>query len=73
MLKALIGYFQNIKKKKQPEMKVTLVETEKNLQGTNSGWDEVENQISDLEQWKGKQHSIRTARSKKNPKKLRTV
>ena len=30
-------------------MKVTLSETKKNLQGTNSGGDEAKNQINDLE------------------------
>ena len=35
-------------------MKVTLSEIKKNLQGTNSGWDEAENQINDLEHKKEK-------------------
>ena len=48
MLKELIGYFNSIKKT-QAEMKVTLSEINKNLQGTNSGVDEAENQINDLE------------------------
>ena len=48
MLKELIGYFNSIKKS-QAEMKVTLSEIKKNLQGTNSGKDEAENQINDLE------------------------
>ena len=36
-------------KKIQSEMKDTLIEIEKNLQGINSRVDEVENQINDLE------------------------
>ena len=48
MLKELIGYFNNIKKT-QEEMKVTLSEIKKNLQGINSGVDKAENQINDLE------------------------
>ena len=34
--------------KEDPEMKVTLSETKKNLQGINSGVNEAENQINDL-------------------------
>ena len=48
MLEELSGYFNNIKKT-QAEMKVTLSEIKKNLQGTNSGMDEAKNQINDLE------------------------
>ena len=48
MLKELIGYFNSIEKT-QAEMKVTLSEIKKNLQGINSGVDEVENKINDLE------------------------
>ena len=48
MIKELIGYFNSIKKT-QAEMKVTLSEIKKNLQGTNSGVDEAVNQINDLE------------------------
>ena len=47
MLKELTGYFNSIKKNNS-EMKVTLSEIKKNLQGTNSGGDEAENQINDL-------------------------
>ena len=46
MLKELIGYFNSIKKT-QAEMKVTLSEIKKNLQGTNM--EERKNQINDLE------------------------
>ena len=42
MLKELIGYFNSIKKT-QAETKVILNEINKNLHGTNSGKDEVEN------------------------------
>ena len=48
MLKELIGHFNSIRKT-QAEMKVTLSEIKKNLQGINSGVDESENQINDLE------------------------
>ena len=46
MLRELIGYFNSIKKTKA-EMKFTLSEIKKNLQGTNNE-DEVEDQINDL-------------------------
>ena len=48
ILKELTGYFNSIKKT-QAEMKGTLSEINKNIQGTNSGVDEAENQINDLE------------------------
>ena len=48
MLKELIGYFNSINKTKA-EKTVTLSETKKNLQGTNSKGDEAKNQIKDLE------------------------
>ena len=47
MLKELSQYFNSIKMI-QSEMKETLVEMN-NLQGINSGVDEAENQINDLE------------------------
>ena len=47
MLKELIEYFNSIKKT-QAEMKFTLSEIKKNLQGTNRV-DEAKNQINDLE------------------------
>ena len=46
MLKELIRYST---KKTQAETKVTLSEIKKNVQGINSGVDEAENQINDLE------------------------
>ena len=48
MLKDFIGYF-NSAKKTQAEIKVTLSEIRKNLQGINSEVDEAENQINDVE------------------------
>ena len=50
MLKELIEYSKN----KREEMKVTLSEIKKNLQGTNRGEDEAEKQINDLEHKEGK-------------------
>ena len=68
MLKELIGHFNSIKKT-QAEMKITLSEIRKNLQGTNNEVDEAENQINDLEHKEEKKNSIRTARRKKESKK----
>ena len=48
MLKELIEYFNSIKNT-QPEMKITLSELKKNLLGTETGVDEAEYQINDLE------------------------
>ena len=48
MLKELIGYFKSIKKIHE-EIKFTLSEIMKNLQGINSRVDEAGNQIDDLE------------------------
>ena len=48
MLKELSEDFNNIKKI-QSEMKDTLIEIKNKLQGNNSGVDEAENQINDLE------------------------
>ena len=63
MLQELTGYFNSIKKT-QAEMKVTLSETKKNLQGTNSGGDEAKNQINDLEHKEEKKFN-QNRRSKK--------
>ena len=41
-------------KKTHAEMKVTLIEIQKTLQGTNSGGDELQNQVNDLEHKEGK-------------------
>ena len=48
MLKEIIGYCNPIKMS-QAEMKVALNEIKKNPQGTNSGGDEAEIQINNLE------------------------
>ena len=61
MLKELTGYFNSIKKN-QAEIKFTLSEIKKNLQGFNSGVDEAENQISNLEH--KEENAIRTARKR---------
>ena len=48
MLKKIIGYCNSIKKT-QAEMKVALSEIKKTPQGNNSGGDEAEIQINNLE------------------------
>ena len=48
MFKELIVYSNNIKKTKE-EVKTTLSEIKKNLQGTNCGEDEARTQINNLE------------------------
>ena len=53
MLQETTEYFSSIKKT-QAEMMVALSEIKKNLQGTSSGEDEVENQTNDLEHKEGK-------------------
>ena len=68
MLQELTGYFNSIKKT-QAEMKVTLSEIKKNLQGTNSGWDEAENQINDLEHRKQKTTNQNNKKKKELKKK----
>ena len=50
MLKELIEHGKNIRE----EMKVTLSEIKKNLQGTKSGEEESENQAHNLEHKEGK-------------------
>ena len=47
------------------EIKLALSEIKKYLQGTNSGGDEAENQINDLEHKEEKRHSIGTVRTKR--------
>ena len=54
-------------RKTQAEM-VTLRGIKKNLQGTNSGVDEADNEINDLEHKEEEKHSIRTTRRKKESK-----
>ena len=70
MIKELIGYFNSIKKT-QAEMKVTLSEIKKNLQGTNSGVNEIESQINDLEHNKGKENIQLEEQEEKNIQKTR--
>ena len=65
MLKELIECGNNIKE----EMKVTLSEIKKNLQGTNSGGDESENQINDLEHKDDKKPFNYNSKKKKESKK----
>ena len=64
MLKELSEDLNRIKKV-QSETKDTLIEIKNNLQGTNSGRDEAENQINDLEHKEENKHSIRKTRRKK--------
>ena len=54
-------------KNTQSEMKDTLIEIKKNLQGTNSGVHEAKNQINDLEH-KKKTFNQKIKKLKKNPK-----
>ena len=75
MLQELIGYFNGIKKT-QVEIKAVLSEIKKNLQVTNSGGDEAENKINDLEHKEEK--SIQSEQqeekgTKKNPPKTKQV
>ena len=48
MLKELIGYFKSIKKIHE-EIKFTLSEIMKNLQGINSGGNKAKNQINEID------------------------
>ena len=68
MLQELIGYF-NIINKTQAESKVTLSGIKKNLQGTNSGGDEGENQINYLD--RKKKAFKQNSKKKKEFKKMR--
>ena len=52
-------------KKIQSEMKDTLIEIKNNLQENNTGVDEAENQINDLEHKEAKNQPIRTRRESK--------
>ena len=72
MLKELIGYFNSIKKT-QAEIKFTLSEIKKNLQGINSGVDEAKNQINDLEHKEAKQTNKQKNPYKRLQKKMRIV
>ena len=78
MLQELTGYFNGIKKT-QAEMKPALSEIKENLQRTNSGVNEAENQINDLEQKEGKsiqseqQEEKRIPKTKQNEERLRNL
>ena len=65
MLKELIKYSKNMRE----EIKFTLSEIKRNLQETNSGEDEVENQINDLKHKEGKSIQSEQQEEKKNSKK----
>ena len=67
MLQEHIGYLNSIKKT-QAEIKVTLSEIKKNLQGTNSGEDEAENHINGLEHKEGKSIQSEQQEEKRIPK-----
>ena len=54
-------------------MKVTLNEIKKNLQGTNNGEDEAENQINDLEHRKEKAFSQNSRKKKEFKKRRRSL
>ena len=72
MLKELIEYFNSIKNT-QPEMKITLSELKKNLLGTETGVDEAEYQINDLEHRKQKTINQNKKKKKESKKKMRIV
>ena len=75
MLKELIGFFNSIKKT-HAEMKVTLSEIKKNLQGINSGGDEAANQINNVEHKEEKiiqSEQQEEKRVKKHEDRLRTL
>ena len=65
MLKELIKYSKNMRE----EIKFTLSEIKRYLQETNSGEDEVENQINDLKHKEGKSIQSEQQEEKKNSKK----
>ena len=67
MLKELTEYSKDIKE----EMNVTLRAIKKNLQGTNSGGDEFEKQINDLEHTEEKNIQSEHQRKKRTRKKMR--
>ena len=68
MLKELSENLNSIKRI-QSETKFTLIEIKNNLQGNNSGVDETDNQINDLEHKEAKKQPIRKTRRKKNLRK----
>ena len=72
MLKELSGYFNSIKMI-QSEMKETLIEIKKKLQGINSRINEAENQINDLEHKEAKNKQPEQQEGKRIFKKMRIV
>ena len=72
MLKELGEELSSIKKT-QSEMKDILIEIQNNLQGNNSGVDETENQINDLEHKGVKNNQSEHQEEKKESKKTRIV
>ena len=69
MLKELTECCKNIRE----EIKVTLSEIKKNLQGTNSGRNEVKNEINDLEHKEEKKAFNQNNKRKKEFKKTRIM
>ena len=59
-----MSLFNSIKKT-QAEMKIVLSEIKKNLQGNNSGSDEAENQINNLEHKEEKKTFNQNSKKKK--------
>ena len=68
MLKELTEYGKKVRE----EMKVTLSEIKKNLQGTNSGKNEAKNQINNMEQKEGKRIQSEQQEEKRIKKKNKT-
>ena len=63
MCKELTGYFKNIKHT-QAEIKISLSEINKNLQGIKSRVEEAKNQINDLEHKEAKKTSNQNKKKK---------
>ena len=70
ILKELTGYFNSIKKD-PGRYEVYTKWNQENLQGINSGADEAENQINDLEHKEEKKKFNQNSKKKKEFKKLR--
>ena len=68
MLKELTGYFNSINKT-QADMKFILSEIKKNVQGNNSGVDEAESHINDLEHKEAKTFKQNSKKKKELKKK----
>ena len=72
MLKELTGYFNSINKT-QADMKFILSEIKKNVQGNNSGVDEAESHINDLEHKEAKTFNQNSKNKKENKDRLRSL